>query len=85
LKSLGQIRKIDFRRRTLRLPGPGTIYLNQSLSFRHPLFIGATAQAEIVSLRADKPLATLRTMVVNQDGVLLLEGEALVLLPSQAG
>jgi 3-hydroxybutyryl-CoA dehydratase len=69
-----------------RLPGPGTIYLNQTLSFRHPLFIGdtATAQAEIIAVRPDKPIATLRTTVVNQDGVLLLEGEAVVLLPSGA-
>ena len=67
-----------------RLPGPGAIYLNQTLSFRHPLFIGdtATAQAEITALRPDKPIATLRTTVVNQDGVLLVEGEAVVLLPA---
>jgi hypothetical protein len=35
-------------------------------------------------VRPDKPIATLRTTVVNQDGVLLVEGEAVVMLPDQA-
>jgi acyl dehydratase len=70
----------------MRLPGPGTIYLNQTLAFRAPIFIGdtVTAQVEIVALRPDKPIATLRTTLVNQDGALLIEGEALVLLPAPA-
>lgn len=67
----------------MRLPGPGTVYLNQTLTFRHPIYIGdtVTASAEIIALRDGKPIATLRTTLVNQDGALLIEGEAVVLLP----
>lgn len=67
----------------MRLPGPGTIYLNQTLAFRNPIFIGdtVTAQAEIIAVRPDKPIATLRTTVINQDGTTVIEGEAIVLLP----
>ncbi|HEY1013820.1 MAG TPA: MaoC family dehydratase [Herpetosiphonaceae bacterium] len=69
----------------MRLPGPGTVYLNQTLAFRRPIYIGdtVTAQAEIIALRDSKPIATLRTTLVNQDGELLIEGEAVVLLPEE--
>lgn len=65
------------------LPGPGTIYLNQTLSFRSPVSIGdtITVSVEIISIRQDKPIATLRTTVTNQEGRLVVEGEAVVLLP----
>ncbi|XSG74136.1 MaoC family dehydratase [Herpetosiphon llansteffanensis] len=68
----------------MHLPGPGTIYLNQSLAFRSPIYIGdtVTAYAEIKSLRDDKPIATLMTQLLNEEGKTLIEGEAIVLLPS---
>lgn len=68
----------------MHLPGPGTIYLNQNLAFRSPIYIGdtVTAYAEIKSLRDDKPIATLITKVLNEEGKTLIEGEAIVLLPS---
>ncbi|MBM7841429.1 MaoC family dehydratase [Herpetosiphon giganteus] len=68
----------------MHLPGPGTIYLNQNLAFRSPIYIGdtVTAYAEIKSLRDDKPIATLITQLLNEEGKTLIEGEAIVLLPS---
>jgi len=68
----------------MHLPGPGTIYLNQTLAFRSPIYIGdtVTAYAEIKSLRADKPIATLITQLLNEEAKILIEGEAIVLLPS---
>ncbi|MFD3167040.1 MaoC family dehydratase [Herpetosiphon sp. NSE202] len=68
----------------MHLPGPGTIYLNQHLAFRSPIYIGdtVTAYAEIKSLRDDKPIATLITQLLNEEGKTLIEGEAIVLLPS---
>lgn len=65
------------------LPGPGTIYLSQQLRFRAPVFIGdtITATVEVTEYREDKRIATLRTTVVNQDDVLVLEGEAVVIAP----
>lgn len=66
-----------------RLPGPGTIYLNQTLRFRAPVYAGdtVTAAVEVVELGDRGPKATLRTTCVNQNGEIVLEGDALVLIP----
>jgi 3-hydroxybutyryl-CoA dehydratase len=65
------------------LPGPGTIYLGQDLRFKTPVFINdtITATVELTKYREDKRIATFRTTVTNQDGVLVLEGEAVVIAP----
>ncbi len=66
-----------------RLPGPGTVYLSQSLQFKGPVFIDDTITATITvkALREDKPIATLETVVTNQRGEVVLTGEAVVLAP----
>jgi 3-hydroxybutyryl-CoA dehydratase len=63
------------------LPGPGTVYLSQTLNFKAPVYPGdtVTATIEVKSLHANKPIATLSTTCVNQDDVIVLEGEAVVL------
>lgn len=63
------------------LPGEGTIYLGQNTKFRKPVFIGQTitASVEISSIRADKPIVTLKTEVRDEAGKLLVSGEAVVL------
>ena len=63
------------------LPGPGTVYLNQTLKFKLPVFPGdtVTATIEVLSVRPDKPIATLSTICTNQDDKVVLEGEAVVL------
>jgi 3-hydroxybutyryl-CoA dehydratase len=68
-----------------QLPGPGTIYLSQSLRFRKPVRIGdtVTATVEITALNAEKHRATLTT-VCTVKGEPVLEGEALVAVPSRA-
>jgi 3-hydroxybutyryl-CoA dehydratase len=65
------------------LPGPGTIYLSQSLAFKAPVYIGdtITATVELVKYREDKRIATFRTTCTNQTGTLVLEGEAVVIAP----
>src|SRR5438128_11186234 len=52
------------------LPGPGSVFLHADWSFKAPVRPGdeITAEAEVLEVRADKPLTTLRTSVVNQDG-----------------
>jgi acyl dehydratase len=64
----------------MRLPGPGTIYLKQTLSFCKPIYINdtVTTRVEITHIREDKPIATLATRVTNQDGEVVVEGESLV-------
>ena len=64
------------------LPGPGTVYLGQSLKFKMPVFPGdtITATVEVLTVRPDKPIVTLSTVCTNQDGKVVLEGEAVVLV-----
>jgi acyl dehydratase len=64
-----------------QLPGPGTVYLGQTLRFTAPVFSGDTITAKVVvtNVREDKPVYTLDTLCTNQDGVTLISGEAVVL------
>ena len=64
------------------LPGPGSIYLSQTLKFRTPVYIGdrITAYVEITALREDKPIATLTTICRNEAKEAVIEGEAVLLL-----
>lgn len=63
------------------LPGPGTIYLSQSTRFLKPVHIGDTiyVNVEVVKVRIDKPIVTLRTWVEKNDNQLVIEGEAIVM------
>ncbi len=67
-----------------RLPGPGTIYLEQTLRFTRPVRIGdtVTARVEIVELIEKRRRVRLTTACTNQDGEVVLEGEALVMVPA---
>jgi len=62
------------------LPGPGSVFLHVDWSFKAPVRRGdeITAEVELLELREDKPLSTLRTTITNQEGAIVLEGTALV-------
>ena len=62
------------------LPGPGSVFLRVEWSFRAPVRPGdeITAEVEVLEVRADKPITTLRTTITNQDGTVVLDGQALV-------
>jgi 3-hydroxybutyryl-CoA dehydratase len=64
------------------LPGPGTVYLSQTLQFKGPVYPGdtITTTVEVKSVRPDKPIVTLNTFCKNQNDVVVLEGEAVVLV-----
>ena len=66
-----------------QLPGPGTIYMKQELSFLAPVRIGdtITARVEVLELDAEKNRVRLKTTCSNQDGVTVLEGFGLVSPP----
>ena len=68
-----------------KLPGEGSIYLSQSFNFRAPVFIGdtITARVTITKIREDKPIITAETICENQDGVVVLEGEAVLFVPRE--
>jgi 3-hydroxybutyryl-CoA dehydratase len=67
----------------MQLPGPGTIYMRQSLSFLAPVRFGdtITARAEVVEVIAEKNRVRLKTTCTNQDGAVVLDGEAMVSPP----
>ncbi|MEO8955438.1 MAG: MaoC family dehydratase [Ktedonobacteraceae bacterium] len=64
----------------MELPGAGSIYLGQTLKFLAPVHIGdtVTASVEVIGVREEKRIITLRTDCTNQDGILVLTGEAVV-------
>jgi len=66
-----------------RLPGPGAVYLSQTLGFKGPVRIGdaITATVTVKGVRVDKPIVTLETIVSNQRGEVVVSGEAVVLVP----
>ncbi|MDQ0313957.1 MaoC family dehydratase [Amorphus orientalis] len=68
-----------------RLPGPGAIYLSQSLNFRAPVKIGdtVTVSVEVTDLIPEKNRARL-ACECRVDDTIVLDGEALVKVPSRA-
>jgi 3-hydroxybutyryl-CoA dehydratase len=68
-----------------RLPGPGTLYMRQSLRFAAPVKIGDTVRATvtITSLNPEKKRATLSTVCTVGDEV-VIDGEAYVQVPSRS-
>jgi phosphotransacetylase/acyl dehydratase len=67
------------------LPGPGTIYLNQSLSFRHPVGLGdtVTVRVTVTEKTGHGNRLKLACMCLNQDGDVVIEGEADVIAPTE--
>lgn len=65
----------------MRLPGPGTIYLSQSLIFRKPVFIGDTITATVTVETIGEKKVELLTICKNQDGEEVLTGKAVVSPP----
>lgn len=69
-----------------RLPGPGTIYIRQDLQFLAPVRMGdtVTAAVEVAEINTEQKRVRLKTTCTNQEGSLVLEGEALVSPPKKA-
>lgn len=65
----------------MHLPGPGSVYLKQSLQFLYPLRPGdtLTAEVEVIAWRSEKRIITLKTRSMNQHGNDIAEGEAVLL------
>lgn len=66
------------------MPGPGTIYLSQSLSFHAPVRIGDTVEAHVTvtEINAAHKRVRLKTLCRVGDKV-VIDGEALVMVPSR--
>lgn len=68
-----------------KLPGPGCIYVNQSLKFKAPVKAGDTvaAHCEITELLPEKKFIVLKTQCIVGDKV-VIDGEATIMVPSRA-
>ena len=64
-----------------QLPGPGAIYLSQSLMFKAPVRIGdsITTTATVTAKKENREIYTLETICTNQEGAVVTEGEAVVM------
>jgi len=69
------------------LPGPGTIYLGQELSFKRPVKFGDTIEAkvEVIEKIVEKNRLILRTTCTNQHGEIVIDGKATVMPPKATG
>jgi 3-hydroxybutyryl-CoA dehydratase len=69
----------------MRLPGPGSVYISQSLAFKRPVKIGATVKTEIeiTGLEPVKGLVTLAT-TCSVGGKAVLTGVAVAMVEKQA-
>ena len=69
----------------MKLPGPGAVYLSQSLRFVRPVRIGdtVTARVEVVEVLSTRRRLRLSTLCRNQQGETVVDGEAVVLVPAQ--
>lgn len=67
----------------VQLPGPGTIYISQTLNFLAPVYFGntITATVEVKEILLEKNRVVLETYCINQDGVKVTSGEAIVIPP----
>lgn len=63
-----------------KLPGAGSIYLNQTLSFKNPVYHGdeITCIIEVISRKEEKNIVELSTICINNSGKVIIEGIAII-------
>src|SRR5688572_4775030 len=68
-----------------KLPGPGSIYLGQTLRFTRPVRIGdtVTVRLEVLEVNSAKRRVRLATICTNQNGESVKDGEATVMVPDE--
>lgn len=68
-----------------QLPGPGTIYVGQTLRFKAPVTLGDVLKVSVrvTEKNSDKYVVTFACLCQNQDGEVVIEGEAQVMAPTQ--
>ncbi|WDP91859.1 MAG: MaoC family dehydratase [Desulfobacter sp.] len=64
----------------MKLPGPGSIYRDQQVSFLAPVRMGdtITASVEIKVIEKEKNKITLETQCFNQEGTMVIDGSAVI-------
>ncbi|MFS0674465.1 MaoC family dehydratase [Ornithinibacillus sp. 179-J 7C1 HS] len=69
----------------MHLPGPGSVYVSQTLNFTKPVYIGdtITTRGEVIKLDEDRRLITVQTTCMNQNGEIVLDGEGVMKLSKE--
>lgn len=64
-----------------KVPGRGSIYLGQTFKFKKPVFFDqtVTATVEVLAVREDKPIVTMKTICTNAAGEEVISGEAVLM------
>ena len=67
------------------LGGLGTIHMTQNVKFMAPVFIGdtVTVTSEVAAKNDEKRRMTVKSLITNQEGKTVLEGEALIMMPRE--
>lgn len=70
----------------MRLPGPGAIYVTQTLNFRRPVWIDdrITTTVTVAELLPQKRRVRFECVCTNAEGKVVLEGEAMMMVPERA-
>ena len=67
-----------------RLPGPGAVYISQTLNFRAPVKIGDTVEVKVTVAEMQPDMRRARqTNTSRDDGEAVLDGEAWVKVPAK--
>ena len=69
----------------LQLPGPGAVYVSQTLRFLRPVKVGDRLMATltVTGKRDDKKFVTLDCGIVNQHGKVVVTGQAEIMAPTE--
>jgi phosphotransacetylase/acyl dehydratase len=66
-----------------KLPGPGTLYLSQTLGFHHPVMIGDTITVIITAKEAEQQRVLFDCQCTNQHGEVVISGSTEVIAPAE--
>ena len=71
----------------MELPGAGSVFVRQSWKFPKPVYIGdtITAVGTVKSVQAKRRMTEMEFRVTNQNGDVVLEGDALVYQADASG
>jgi 3-hydroxybutyryl-CoA dehydratase len=68
-----------------KLPGPGSIYVAQTLKFRAPVHVGdtVTARCEVTAVQPERKFVIFKTQCFVRD-IVVIDGEATLKVPSRS-
>ena len=68
-----------------KFPGPGSLYLSQTLKFRAPVRVGdiLTVDSELIKKRDRNKSIVVSILVTNQDGQKVVSGEGIAQVPDE--